>query len=161
MESSSPTRQAVAGEIRDEHNEESDGSGTAGAPTALPDANQEALREVLYADSSPANLPAGEIRRLFDVPTAKNCGRCNGSWRNGRHPSGRAPKAMVLADNSSPYNPHVFVARQPEQSGPPKCRGSFWRSSPCGPEAVQKGQRPAGTGPGDCQPRHHSPPASS
>src|SRR5438093_9115259 len=57
-------------ELRDEQKKKSDGSETAAAPTALPDANQETLREVLYGESSPANLPAGEIRRLFDVPTS-------------------------------------------------------------------------------------------
>src|SRR5207245_941754 len=56
-------------ELWDDHKKKSEGSENAGAPTALPDAKQEALREVLYAESSPANLPAGEIRRLFDVPT--------------------------------------------------------------------------------------------
>src|SRR5437867_8399762 len=58
-------------ELRDEHEKKSDGSEKAGAPTVLPDANQEALREVLYGELSPVNLPAGEIRRLFDVPTAQ------------------------------------------------------------------------------------------
>src|SRR5207249_9718198 len=58
-------------ELLDEHKKKSDGSEKSGVPTALPDADQEALREVLYAESSPANLPAGEIRRLFDVPTSQ------------------------------------------------------------------------------------------
>jgi len=106
-------------EIRDEHKKKSDGSETAGAPTTLPDANQEALREVLYSESSPANLTSGEIRRLFDVPTAQKVRALQRKLEelDATHP-GAPPKAMVLADNSSPYKPHVFVRGNPNNPGP-------------------------------------------
>jgi hypothetical protein len=106
-------------EVRDEHEKNSNSGETASMPTALPDANQEALREVLYADTSPANLTAGEIRRLFDVPTAQKLRALQRKLEelDATHP-GAPPKAMVLADNSSPYNPHVFVRGNPNNPGP-------------------------------------------
>jgi hypothetical protein len=106
-------------ELRDEDKKKSDGSGTAPAPAALPDANQEALRAVLYAESSPANLTADEIRRLFDVPTAQKLRALQRKLEelDATHP-GAPPKAMVLADNSSPYMPHVFVRGNPNNPGP-------------------------------------------
>src|SRR5204862_1533493 len=40
-------------------------------PTSLSDTNEEALRLVLYAAASPANVSPADIPRLFDVPTAQ------------------------------------------------------------------------------------------
>src|SRR5436190_23318958 len=106
-------------EIQGENKKKADGSEKASAPAALPDPSQEALREVLYAESSPANLTAGEIRRLFDVPTAQKLRALQRKLEelDATHP-GAPPKAMVLVDNSSPYNPHVFVRGNPNNPGP-------------------------------------------
>ena len=89
------------------------------APNVLPDANQEALREVLYAGNSPANLPADEIRRLFDVPTGQKLRSLQRQLEelDATHP-GAPPKAMVLEDNPSPYTAHVFVRGNPNSPGP-------------------------------------------
>ncbi|PYK96223.1 MAG: hypothetical protein DME19_20400 [Verrucomicrobia bacterium] len=96
----------------------SEGSDKAVAPPALPDANQEALRQVLYAEDSPANPGPGELHRLFDVPTAQKLRALRRKLEelDATHP-GAPPRAMVLEDNSSPYNPHVFVRGNPNNPG--------------------------------------------
>ncbi len=102
-------------EIRTERKEKSEGD----PPAALPDANQEALRQVLYATDSPAHLPSDEVKRLFDVPTAQKLRALQRQLEelDATHP-GAPPKAMVLQDNASPYNPHVFVRGNPNNPGP-------------------------------------------
>jgi len=89
------------------------------ALAALPDPNQEALRQILYAENSPAHPPSGEIHRLFDVPTSQKLRALQRKLEelDATHP-GAPPKAMVLEDNSSPYNPHVFVRGNPNNPGP-------------------------------------------
>jgi hypothetical protein len=106
-------------ELLDEHKKKSaDGGEKAGSPAALPDPDQEALREVLYAEGSPALVPSGEIRRLFDVPTAQKLRALQRKLEelDATHP-GAPPRAMVLADNSIPYTPHVFVRGNPNNPG--------------------------------------------
>ena len=103
----------------DEQRKKSEGSDKVEALAALPDANQEALRQILYAENSPANPPSGEIHRLFDVPTSQKLRALQRKLEelDATHP-GAPPKAMVLEDNSSPYNPHVFVRGNPNNPGP-------------------------------------------
>jgi len=150
-------------EIRDEHKKESDGSGTAGAPTALARREPGGSARGALRRSSPANLPAGEIRRLFDVPTAQKLRALHGSWRNWTPPiRARRPKAMVLADNSSPYNPHVFVRGNPNNPGPEVPRQFLAVVAGAGRKPFQKGSGRLETGPGRLPAATiHSPPASS
>jgi len=42
------------------------------APAVFPDADRESLRQILYAENAPANLPHGEYHRLYDVATSQN-----------------------------------------------------------------------------------------
>ncbi|HKS38888.1 MAG TPA: PSD1 and planctomycete cytochrome C domain-containing protein, partial [Verrucomicrobiae bacterium] len=87
-------------------------------PAALPDPNREALRQVLYAEGSPANLGSGEFRRVFDVPTSQKVRALQRKVEelDATHP-GAPPKGMVLADNAQPNNPRVFVRGNPNNPG--------------------------------------------
>jgi hypothetical protein len=72
--------------------------------------DQEAVRQVLYADNSPAKVDDSEIPRLFDVPAAQKNRALQRKLEelDAVHP-GSPPRGMVLKDNSSPHNPRVFV----------------------------------------------------
>ena len=106
-------------QLLDEHKKKSERGEPEADPSALADANQEALRQMLYAESSPARLPAADIRRLFDVPTAQKLRALQRKLEelDATHP-GAPPRAMVVEDSSTPYNPHVFVRGNPNNPGP-------------------------------------------
>ena len=106
-------------ELLETHKNKSPSGEKVDLPSALPDPGQEALRQVLYSENSPARLSSGEIRRLFDVPTAQKLRALQRKLEelDATHP-GAPPKAMVLSDNSTPYNPHVFVRGNPNNPGP-------------------------------------------
>jgi mono/diheme cytochrome c family protein len=76
----------------------------------LENADEESLRQVLYAESSPANIPEGEITRLFDVPAAQKNRTLQRKIEelDAVHP-GSPPRAMALQDKDTPYQPRVFV----------------------------------------------------
>ena len=106
-------------ELLDGQKKKPEGSDQSAAPTALPDLNQEALRQVLYADGAPPNLPRGEVHRLFDVPTSQKTRALQRQLDelDATHP-GAPPRAMVLEDDANPYRPHVFVRGNPNSPGP-------------------------------------------
>jgi len=85
---------------------------------SLPDPHREAVRQVLYAADSPAVAPAGEIPRLFDVPTAQKVRALKRKVEelDATHP-GAPPRAMVLRDNGTPAEPRVFVRGNPNNPG--------------------------------------------
>ena len=89
------------------------------APTGLPDANQEAIRQVLYGAEAPANLPLGEVPRLYDVPTGQRVRALQRAVEelDATHP-GAPPRAMAVRDAATPYQPHVFVRGNPGNLGP-------------------------------------------
>ena len=89
------------------------------APLTFSDPSLESIRELLYASDSPANVPEGEIMRLFDVPAAQKVRalRRKVEELDATHP-GAPPRAMALQDNSNPTNPHVFVRGNPSNRGP-------------------------------------------
>lgn len=89
------------------------------APTALVDSNHEALRQVLYGETSPINLNEGEIQRLFDVPTAQRTRALKRKLDelDATH-EGAPPRAMALVDNETPHNPKVFVRGNSGNIGP-------------------------------------------
>ncbi|MBI2927609.1 MAG: DUF1553 domain-containing protein [Verrucomicrobia bacterium] len=93
--------------------------GQAESATGLPDASEEALRQVLYADDAPGNIPSSEVPRLFDVPTAQKNRALQRKVEelDATHP-GAPPRAMVLQDNSTPATPHVFLRGNPNNRGP-------------------------------------------
>ncbi len=94
------------------------GEVNAATSDTLPNANQEALRQVLYAADSPVTLPSGDIHRLFDVPTAQKLRalRRKVEELDATHP-GAPPRAMVLVDNAAPSEPRVFVRGNPNNPG--------------------------------------------
>ena len=79
-------------------------------PSALPDKNEETLRQVLYGEKSPVHLTEAELQKLFDVPSISELRRLQRKVDelDATHP-GAPPRAMALVDNASPNTPHVFV----------------------------------------------------
>ncbi len=80
---------------------------------------REALRQFLYADSSPFSISAGEIQQLFPTPDIqkKRALRRKVEEIDATHP-GSPPRAMAMADKDNPDNPHVFVRGSPHNRGP-------------------------------------------
>ncbi len=87
-------------------------------PTALPDANREALRQILYGENAPPEIEAGSLRRLLDTPAQQKLRALQRKVDelDATHP-GAPPRAMALEDNASPYTPHVFVRGNPSNQG--------------------------------------------
>jgi len=87
-------------------------------PTALPDRNQEALRQIIYADDAPPQVAPGELRRLLDTPAQQKLRALQRAVDelDATHP-GAPPRAMALEDNSSPVTPHVFLRGNPSNPG--------------------------------------------
>ncbi|HTG43097.1 MAG TPA: PSD1 and planctomycete cytochrome C domain-containing protein, partial [Verrucomicrobiae bacterium] len=81
-----------------------------GKTEKLASEEQESLRQVLYADSSPGKLADGEIPRLFDVPAAQKNRALQRKLEelDAVHP-GSPPRGMVLKENSEPAKARVFV----------------------------------------------------
>jgi hypothetical protein len=87
--------------------------------TVLPDAAQEAVRQILYATDAPANLPRGEFDRLYDIPTGQKLRELQ------RHideldatSPGAPPRAMALVDRPDPHDTHIFIRGNSENQGP-------------------------------------------
>jgi hypothetical protein len=82
-------------------------------------ANDEALRQVLFAPDAPANLPRGEIPRLWEVKVAEESRRLQRKIEelDATHP-GAPPRAMALKDRDTPRTPHVFVRGNANNAGP-------------------------------------------
>jgi len=87
-------------------------------PTALPDADDEALRQVLYGVDSPANIPRGDAFALSDVPTQGRIRNARNAIANTKatHP-GRPDRAMALVDTDPLFDPFVFTRGQPGARG--------------------------------------------
>ncbi len=88
-------------------------------PGGFPEPNEEALRQVLYGEGAPVKLSREETPRLFDVPTAQKVRALKRTLDelDASHP-GAPPRAMVLVDNASPTQPHVFVRGNANNPGP-------------------------------------------
>ncbi|HEX3726234.1 MAG TPA: PSD1 and planctomycete cytochrome C domain-containing protein, partial [Pirellulales bacterium] len=92
------------------------------APTALADANLEALRQVLYGAEAPARFERNEVSTLALLPDRPGQAertkllKAIEDWRA----SGPAapPRAMALEDLPTPIRPRVFVRGNPNQLGP-------------------------------------------
>jgi hypothetical protein len=87
-------------------------------PSGLPDSAQEALRQLLYADSSPTHLDSGALHHLFDTPAQQKLRALQRKVDelDATHP-GAPPRAMALADNASPVTPRVFLRGNPANPG--------------------------------------------
>jgi len=95
------------------------GPNSTSMPNALPDSDQEALRQVLYASDAPPNVDFDSLRRQLDTPAQQKLRalRRKVEELDATHP-GSPPRAMALVDNSSPYNPRVFVRGNANNHGP-------------------------------------------
>jgi len=88
------------------------------SPTALPDPDREALRQVLFAAGAPANLPDAEVRTIH----ARRLGEGAAPLRNKiealnwTHP-GVPLRAMALVDRPHPHNSPVFKRGNPGNRG--------------------------------------------
>jgi hypothetical protein len=82
-------------------------------------ADEEAIRQVLFAPDAPANLPRGEIPRLWEVKVSEESRRLQRKIEEleATHP-GAPPRAMALKDRDTPRNPHVFVRGNANNPGP-------------------------------------------
>ena len=87
-------------------------------PTGLSDPNQEALRQILYAENAPPNIDAGALHHLFDTPAQQKLRALQRKVDeiDATHP-GAPPRAMALEDNPSPSRPHVFLRGNPSNPG--------------------------------------------
>jgi mono/diheme cytochrome c family protein len=91
------------------------------APTALPAASLEELRQVFYGPDSPPNVamnPVGDLELLPDRPaqaTLQELRKAVETWRATGH--GAPPRAMVLEDSATPCRPRVFRRGNPNSPG--------------------------------------------
>lgn len=88
-------------------------------PASLPDADREALRQVLYAEGTPINLPKEEVRTIHARRLREGSAPLRNkiealSWT---HP-GVPLRAMALVDKSRPANSPVFIRGNPGNRGP-------------------------------------------
>jgi hypothetical protein len=104
-----------------------DGQQKSSPPTSLSDTNEEALRLVLYAADSPANVSSADIPRLFDVPAAqKNRALKRKAGGAGRDASRRATARDGPAGQSDADQSPRLCPRQSRAITERKHRDSFW-----------------------------------
>jgi mono/diheme cytochrome c family protein len=89
------------------------------APTAVSDAHREQLRQLLYAEQSPVNLPDSEVRTIHARRLREGAAPLRNkidalSWK---HP-GVPLRAMALVDKSQPRNSRVFIRGNAGNQGP-------------------------------------------
>ena len=103
------------------------------APTAFKDANDEALRQLLYADKAPANPPRDQFGNLFLFDdTVKN--KIQQLEKDivaldATH-AGAPARAMLLADKPKPVEGKVFIRGNPGSQGDPAPRRFLKIASP-------------------------------
>ena len=104
-------------------------STNAPTPTALADATEEALRQVLFAADAPANLPHNEFDRFYDIPSSQmmRALKRKVDELDATH-AGAPPRAMAMEDKATPYNVQVFIRGKPAIAGR-KCHDNFLKSS--------------------------------
>jgi mono/diheme cytochrome c family protein len=88
------------------------------ASQRLPEADEEALRQVFYGKDSPGNLPAEMIPSLYNVPALMRIGplRAELARLDATHP-GAPQRAMALVDSAHPKNSRVFIRGNPNRLG--------------------------------------------
>ena len=80
------------------------------APAAFTSKNLEALRQELYASSSPFSMDSEEMYRLFDTPAQQKVRALKRKIDelDATH-AGAPPRAMALKDKGTPVEPVVFI----------------------------------------------------
>jgi mono/diheme cytochrome c family protein len=88
------------------------------APEKLPDADAEAVRQILYGPGSPANVPLAEIERHFNRAQRDKLTALRKQVDQWRATSPDAPpRAMILAENGTPAAARVLVRGNPGNPG--------------------------------------------
>jgi hypothetical protein len=87
-------------------------------PTALADSSRDELRQLLYAEQSPVNLPVSEVRTIHEKRLREGAAPLRNkidalSWK---HP-GVPLRAMALADKPTPHNSPVFIRGNQDNRG--------------------------------------------
>lgn len=86
-------------------------------PAALPDGNLEAVRQILFAKDSPANILRGDVWGLSEVPLQNQMrDKDNAIARVETTHPGRPDRSMALVDGA-PFDPYVFKRGQPGNRG--------------------------------------------
>ncbi|MBI3192240.1 MAG: PSD1 domain-containing protein, partial [Pedosphaera parvula] len=97
------------------------GKTNAPPPAAFKDPNEEALRQVLFADNAPANPPRDQFGNLFlfndTVKNKTETLKKNIVALDASHP-GAPARAMVINDKPKPVDVKVFVRGNPGTPGP-------------------------------------------
>ena len=88
-------------------------------PTALPDANEDALRQVMHVAGNPAYISLEDAYELSEVPVRERITAMRNRVANHKatHP-GRPDRAQVLAEAETPFDPYVFLRGKKENEGP-------------------------------------------
>lgn len=89
---------------------------------ALPDSEQEAIRQVFYGRDSPGNLPTGMMQSLFPTSALLQLGplQAKVAQLDATHP-GAPLRAMSLVDSPHPHNSRIFIrgdANRPGEEAP-------------------------------------------
>ena len=87
-------------------------------PTSLPDADREALRQVLYAEDAPGNLPKADAESVLSRKLNEGLAPLRNKIEalNWTHP-GAPARAMALVDRDAPVNSHVLLRGNPASPG--------------------------------------------
>ena len=108
--------------------------------TALPDAAAEEVRQVLYAEQSPAHISTEGRRRLFDRATSNRISELKRAVDAHKANSPAAPpRAMVMNDAPQPAQPRVFIRGNPGRPGKEVPRRFLQVLSPEGGPAFRQG----------------------
>jgi hypothetical protein len=85
-----------------------------------PDAAKEELRQVLYADTSPVQISRDDAQKQLDRDQRNKLREFQKKVEQHKVSSPEAPpRAMVMHDNATPMQPHVFIRGQVGRNGPP------------------------------------------
>ncbi|MBX3437410.1 MAG: PSD1 domain-containing protein [Planctomycetaceae bacterium] len=87
---------------------------------ALPDADREEVRQVLYADNSPIAAKDEELQRLLGRDKRDKLTKFKRAVEEHQATSpGAPPRAMVMNDAAQPVQPHILVRGNPGRQGDP------------------------------------------
>ena len=89
------------------------------APSTEPDAARDEVRAVLFAEGSPANIPASEIERTFDRAVRGKIRELRKKVDQLKVTSpGAPPRAMSLEEGPKPFEPVIFLRGKATNTGP-------------------------------------------
>lgn len=89
-------------------------------PEALPDADREKIRQVLFGAGSASDLPVADRSPLFERDQFDQINRLRKKVKDWDAESPHAPpRAMALLDKEKPVKPVVFVRGDPNRRGDP------------------------------------------